>query len=306
MKKTCAILLSIILSLCSIISVSCADTSKSETVSESKHNLQEIIDDVLGNPLYFERFDEQMELLKYSTPATLQDFILLYTNGYSALDDLTQYAYVTILYLIPLLHDTPLRLGDRPLKIDDYGTDVAELQFILKMLGLYTDYIDGSFGGETNHSSESLHSIAGFEDDSVLDVDEANAIKASYFEILGDEAVEFRNIREMITYLISHTYETLRDLLSLRGGPRHVLGDREIHEGDKGTDIIELQFSLNYLGLYFDQIDGRFGPVTKQAIKDFQTLCGLDPDGEVTPEFTVALYNATRDKYLSELENKKL
>ncbi len=57
---------------------------------------------------------------------------------------------------------------------------------------------------------------------------------------------------------------------------------RTLEIGAQGEDVAELQRRLNIAGadLY---VDGDFGPVTDQAVRDFQAANGLEVDGSVGP-----------------------
>lgn len=66
------------------------------------------------------------------------------------------------------------------------------------------------------------------------------------------------------------------------------LGDRVLkHKSDRtleGADVADLQQRLADLGFDAGQVDGVFGPVTAQAVSDFQRAVGLRPDGIFGPE----------------------
>jgi len=57
--------------------------------------------------------------------------------------------------------------------------------------------------------------------------------------------------------------------------------DHTIHE--KPTDE-QIQQALKNTGLYAGEIDGKIGPKSKKAIKDFQEQNGLTADGKVGPK----------------------
>lgn len=61
-----------------------------------------------------------------------------------------------------------------------------------------------------------------------------------------------------------------------------------LRTGDRGEDIKEIQSMLYHLGLLENTPDGIFGPLTEQAIKEYQELVGIVVDGivgEETKEF---------------------
>jgi peptidoglycan hydrolase-like protein with peptidoglycan-binding domain len=64
------------------------------------------------------------------------------------------------------------------------------------------------------------------------------------------------------------------------GTANHALAQRL---GDTGAEVISLQTSLSQAGFYNGPIDGVFGPATEDAIRQFQSQQGLEPDGIVGP-----------------------
>lgn len=70
-----------------------------------------------------------------------------------------------------------------------------------------------------------------------------------------------------------------------------------LKNGDKGNEVKQLQKLLNKYNNAGLEVDGKFGPLTEQAVKDFQTKNELKPTGKVNKK--------TAEK-LEELANKKL
>ncbi|MCG0275902.1 MAG: spore cortex-lytic enzyme [Thermosediminibacteraceae bacterium] len=67
------------------------------------------------------------------------------------------------------------------------------------------------------------------------------------------------------------------------------LGDRILKEGSRGQDVAQLQYRLNSLGFWCGKVDGIFGPLTKNAVINFQKAYGLKVDGIVGPQTLKAL-----------------
>ena len=65
----------------------------------------------------------------------------------------------------------------------------------------------------------------------------------------------------------------------------------------QGVDFTSIQQSISNSGIKID-VDGAYGPKTKQAIKDFQTAQGLEVDGIIGPNTQAALkkFNSTKPK----------
>ena len=67
-----------------------------------------------------------------------------------------------------------------------------------------------------------------------------------------------------------------------------------LRRGDTGDDVTYLQTLLCDVGETL-KADGKFGDKTEKAVKDFQILSGLTPDGIVGPKTWDALEKATNE-----------
>ena len=56
-----------------------------------------------------------------------------------------------------------------------------------------------------------------------------------------------------------------------------------LSEGSTGPDVRWAQYLLVRRTMSYDQIDGEFGPVTKNAVQQFQRDSGLADDGIIGP-----------------------
>jgi peptidoglycan hydrolase-like protein with peptidoglycan-binding domain len=72
---------------------------------------------------------------------------------------------------------------------------------------------------------------------------------------------------------------------------RQLLGLDVLRLGDEGEAVYRAQYQLKSLG-YAVKPDGDFGQETKDAVRSFQGASGLDPDGEIGTETSVALDRA--------------
>ena len=61
--------------------------------------------------------------------------------------------------------------------------------------------------------------------------------------------------------------------------------------GSKGQEVKDLQPRLSALGFYSGEIDGEFGPGTKEAVTAFQKTNGLEADGIVGEETRALLFS---------------
>ena len=62
-----------------------------------------------------------------------------------------------------------------------------------------------------------------------------------------------------------------------------------LRRGDEGGDVSEVQAALVELGYSASSVDGKFGPATAQAVREFQQSSGLKQDGVVGPVTLAAL-----------------
>ena len=60
-------------------------------------------------------------------------------------------------------------------------------------------------------------------------------------------------------------------------------------------DAIAIQAALKNLGLYTGKIDGKIGPKTKEAVREFQRQNGLAADGKVGPKTWAVLKKSIDD-----------
>ena len=69
----------------------------------------------------------------------------------------------------------------------------------------------------------------------------------------------------------------------------HTLGERTLHKGNRGNDVVTLQRVLTMKGYSLGAADGAFGRMTKLAVKKFQKRAGLTVDARVGPATVAAL-----------------
>jgi N-acetylmuramoyl-L-alanine amidase len=80
------------------------------------------------------------------------------------------------------------------------------------------------------------------------------------------------------------------------------LGDRLLYERApmlRGDDVLELQRRLNRLGFDTGYTDGVFGPLTADAVREFQLNSGLDVDGKVGASTVGAVMRLHRQHQVS-------
>lgn len=139
------------------------------------------------------------------------------------------------------------------LEMGSTGEQVRKLQQRLKDLGYYNGSVDGSFGESTQAS------VMAFQLRNNLTVD-GKAGPATQRVLYGSKA----NI----------SYPTLR-------------------EGDEGTSVRNLQYTLYELGYYDGAIDGKYGQTTADAVRAFQIQNKLTPvDGVAGSKTLSKMYSS--------------
>ena len=77
--------------------------------------------------------------------------------------------------------------------------------------------------------------------------------------------------------------------------PTNIVGEPTpeppLHNGSQGEKVRMLQERLKALGYYTDEVDGQFGPGTREAVVTFQQKNGLDADGLAGEETQRVLYS---------------
>ena len=132
----------------------------------------------------------------------------------------------------------------KPIRPGDTGPAVEDLQQRLTLLGfdLGSEGIDGCFGTKTRAA------VASFR---------------SSHELPEGDSVDFRTW----AMLVDETF---------------AMGDRSLYlkvPNFHGNDVRTLQNALNVLGFSCGETDGIFGVHTENALRQFQTNVGINPDG---------------------------
>lgn len=140
------------------------------------------------------------------------------------------------------------------LRQGDSGEGVRKLQRALKDLGYYSGSVDGSYGTGT------VNAVMAFQRTNNLRVD----------GVAGPQTQ-----RVLYGTSASITYSTLR-------------------EGDSGSAVRSMQYTLYELGYYDDDIDGVYGSTTKDAVRAFQIQNDLSPvDGVAGNKTLRKLYSSS-------------
>lgn len=109
----------------------------------------------------------------------------------------------------------------------------------------------------------------------------------------GDTVIEAKSTRYgVVTSPLTHWDETAHWINVEYEGGEAFMEHPTLRRGDSGEAVMYLQTLLCDVGEMLTA-DGKFGPKTEQAVKDFQILVGLTADGIVGPKTWSALEAAT-------------
>jgi len=144
------------------------------------------------------------------------------------------------------------------------------MQLVLKSYGYYEGNIDGLFG------SISKNALIQFQTQNNIVAD--GIIGSQTCNLLLNKSEIIKKVNSNISIEISDTSKT---------------------ENDYSQEIYDAQLKLKELGLYTSTVDGINGPVTKRALKNFQSKSGLSPDGVLGP-LTLAALEKGEDSYVTE------
>ena len=130
------------------------------------------------------------------------------------------------------------------LKVGSTGSKVTALQQDLTALGYYYGDISGHYGSLTQAAVKKFQKAKGINQDGIAGTSTLNAIANALGNSTGS----------------SSSSTTLR-------------------EGDENSYVLELQTMLKELGYYYGDLTGKFGSLTKNAVRKFQDDQDLTVDG---------------------------
>jgi len=204
---------------------------------------------------------------------------------------------------------------NRPtLNIGSQGERVSELQAALKLLGFYTDTVDGIYSTNTATAVSRFKQAAGLNPDGIVDTvtwqrlfpnqpiaasavasPQANPNSTRALIVPSQANNPNSNAPKPEPRPAQPRQNTTRKLPTTRTTPtpntqiprfEHTPGIQYTTEGlpilrlgNRGSEVGKLQEVLKKLGFLDSGIDGDFGPTTEKALKAAQSRYGLEPDG---------------------------
>ena len=176
-----------------------------------------------------------------------------------------------------------------PLSYGDTGNSVRIVQYYLAVIGQFYEtvnspQINGTFDEATENAVRAFQEVSGLSVDGVVGDNTWNAMLDAYYGIL--ESI---------------------DNLSL---PVKLFPGVLLTQGSRGEYVSVLQEYLSYIADTFTEIPkvpvtGIFGAQTDSAVRAFQEMVGLTPDGRVGPltwNRIAGLYDDLQNGYLKQEE----
>ena len=272
------------------------DITNSTTIDQSfvngrdiYENVQDIVNEIFNE--YIRRqgnveplFAQYCDGIEVVFPGLSQWGSLELANmGYSPYDILTYY-YGDDIEIVP---NAPVRGIDAsvpryPLQLGSAGDDVRSIQIRLNRSSNNYPAIPkinppyGSFSTDTEQAVKKFQEIFGLTPDGIVG-------KATWYKIQNIyNSVKRLNAINSEGITLEEVSKQYPELLA---------------ENSRGLGVSTLQYYLSYLSDFYDtippvEIDGVFGPSTKNAVIAAQNEFGLPPDGIVCEDTWQAIYNA--------------
>ncbi|WP_026673097.1 C40 family peptidase [Alkalihalobacterium bogoriense] len=179
-----------------------------------------------------------------------------------------------------LIKDQTLQM-DQKLKFGDKGQQVLHLQGFLSAFQYYKGPHDGMYGLVTMQAVKQYQSAHDLTVDGIVGKETRQHLLTSAETKLASGTLVKSNIKV-------ETNDPNKALISSELSPQ--LSQEEtlstehlLQYGDRGEVVKQLQEELKEYG-YYEGVDGKFGPKTKQAVLDYQRAHQLQVDGLAGPE----------------------
>lgn len=191
---------------------------------------------------------------------------------------------------------TPATTVTRPtLQLGSEGAAVSELQAALKLLGYYTDTVDGVYRESTVSAVSYFQQAAGLNADGIAGPATWSRLFPSISSVQQTPATSSSN-RPASGFPVPSSLQTTNTRPSTIPTTGQVSGVGQIpapiatnvtlpilREGMQGPAVVQLQQRLKALGFLGGTIDGVFGTATQSAVIAAQQNFQLEPDGVVGP-----------------------
>jgi peptidoglycan hydrolase-like protein with peptidoglycan-binding domain len=183
----------------------------------------------------------------------------------------------------------------------DQGPSVANLQRQLQQAGFYREQITQVYDFSTEDAVRRFQASQSLVVDGVLGVETRQKLENLLRQPVNPQASAPTITSTVVPTINSHVesipslttastpFETVKTStpppkkVTTAKSPTQRRHPQLLHRGDQGEDVRVLQERLRVAGFYSGKATGVFGPVTEEAVKQFQTASKLDADGIVGP-----------------------
>lgn len=167
------------------------------------------------------------------------------------------------------------------LTVGDTGSQVQQVQQRLQQLGYFHAHTTGYYGTITHHAVLQFQQDHGLPADGIVGHDTLSALKLSFHPQPSSQP----KAQPKAQPSSHHPYHPIVD-------NRHLIG---LGVGDHGPGVKDLQQRLKELGFFHAHTTGYFGPITRQAVIEFQKQCSIAATGLVTEDTLAALNSRNLD-----------
>ena len=163
------------------------------------------------------------------------------------------------------------------LKLGSEGSDVTEVQALLKLLGYYDDTVDGRYAESTLIAVTRFQAAAGLSQDGVLGLQTWAKLLPTP-EALSSAETKPAEVKPAVSSGVTKPAAKSPEPKSAESVPSKY---PILRKGAKGEAVIRLQTRLRSIGLLQTPVDGDFGSATELAIKAAQQKYKIESDGVV-------------------------
>ncbi len=156
----------------------------------------------------------------------------------------------------------------------DRGPSVRHLQHELKTAGFYQAPITQVYDGRTEAAVRRFQSAAGLDASGIAGTTTLRELE----NWQGYNYAEADRVRKPKLENVQAKQSSQEKSVH-----RSYSNSKFLKKGDEGPEVRALQEKLRIAGFYYGNANGIFGPITEEAVKQFQEAYNLDVDGIVGP-----------------------
>jgi len=161
----------------------------------------------------------------------------------------------------------------------DQGPSVRSLQQNLKTAGFYQAPITQVYDARTEDAVRRFQNAAGLDTSGIAGSTTVQKLENWRWRHTSGVGYQGRTPSWEIAE-VSETRNPSPESFTTNNDHRH---SEFLKKGDEGEDVRSLQERLRVAGFYYGNSTGIFGPITEEAVKQFQEAYKLDVDGVVGP-----------------------